>query len=53
MSFKAVNNPKTLYTGYRDLAEIICYAAGVYFRFTLRYRDVEELLAARDIVVVY
>ena len=47
-------NPEPpIYTGYRFSAEIISHAVWLYFRFSLSYRDVEELLAARGIVVTY
>ena len=39
------------YSGYRFPAEIIQRAVWIYLRFTLSYRDVEELLAERGIVV--
>ncbi len=41
------------YAGYRFPAEIIAHAVWLYFRFALRYRDVEELLAERGVVVTY
>ncbi len=41
------------YRGYRFPAEIIGYAIWLYFRFSLSYRDVEELLAARGVAVTY
>src|SRR5215208_5906368 len=41
------------YTGYRFPAEIISHAVWLYFRFSLSYRDVEELMAARGIVLTY
>ncbi len=41
------------YRGYRFPAEIIGHAVGLYFRFSLSFRDVEELLAARGIEVTY
>ena len=41
------------FSGYRYPAEIISHAVWVYFRFTLNFREVEELLAARGIVVTY
>jgi putative transposase len=41
------------YTGYRYPAEIISHAVWLYFRFTLSFRDIEELLAARGIVVTH
>jgi putative transposase len=47
-------NPEPpIYAGYRFPAEIISHAVWLYFRFSLSYRDVEELLAARGIVVTY
>jgi transposase-like protein len=42
-----------LYSGYRFPPDIIQRAVWMYLRFTLSYRDVEELLAERDIVVTY
>ncbi len=41
------------YTGYRFPAEIISHAVWLYFRFSLSYRDVEELMAARGVVLTY
>jgi putative transposase len=41
------------YKGFRFPQEIISYAVWLYFRFNLSYRDVEELLAERGIVVTY
>jgi len=39
------------YAGYRFPAEVINHAVWLYFRFPLSLRMVEELLAARGIVV--
>ena len=39
------------YAGYRFPAEIISHAVWLYFRFPLSLRMVDELLAARDVVV--
>src|SRR5215467_13023066 len=39
------------YVGYRFPAEIIGHAVWLYFRFPLGLRMVEELLAARGIIV--
>jgi transposase-like protein len=39
--------------GHRFSAEIITHAIWLYFRFSLSYRDVEELLPARGISVTY
>jgi hypothetical protein len=41
------------YKGYRFPAEIISHAVWLYYRFSLSYRDVEELMAVRGIVVTY
>ena len=41
------------YKGHRFPAEIIAHAVWLYFRFPLSYRQVEEILAARGIVVSY
>jgi putative transposase len=41
------------YQGYRFPAEIISYTVWLYFRFPLSYRDLEELLAARAILLSY
>ena len=46
-------NSSPTYTSYRFPAEIISHAVWLYFRFTLSYRDVEELMAARGIIVSY
>ncbi len=48
-----MNNANNPYAGYRYPAEIISHAVWLYFRFTLSYRDVEELLAARGIIVTH
>jgi putative transposase len=45
--------PTPSYTGFRFPAEIIGHAVWLYFRFSLSYRDVEALLAARGVVVTY
>src|SRR3954447_17809581 len=42
---------KSPYTGYRFPGEVISYAVWLYFRFPLSLRMVEEMLAARGIVV--
>ena len=43
----------TQYKGLRFPAEIGTHAIWLYFRFHLSYRDVEELLAERGVVVTY
>lgn len=39
------------YKGFRFPQEIISHAVWLYFRLSLSYRDVEELLAERGIIV--
>ena len=41
------------YSGYRFPPEIIQQAIWLYVRFTLSFRDVEDLLAERGILVSY
>jgi putative transposase len=41
------------YKNHRFLAEIISHGVWLYFRFCLSYRDVEELLFARGVIVTY
>src|SRR4029450_2490297 len=43
----------TTYKNYRFPVEIISHAVWLYFRFRLSYRDVEELLFARGVIVTY
>src|SRR4051812_40453297 len=42
---------KSPYAGYRFPGEITSYAVWLYFRFPLSLRNVDEILAARGIVV--
>jgi transposase-like protein len=44
---------KISYAGYRFPPEIMRPAIWLYLRFTLSFRDVEELLAERGILVSY
>src|SRR3712207_1831546 len=48
MSSPAAKSP---YAGYRFPPEVISQAAWLYFRFPLSLRMVEEMLAARGIIV--
>jgi putative transposase len=41
------------YTHHRFPAEIISHGVWLYYRFCLSYRDVEELLFARGVIVTY
>ncbi len=48
MSSPAAASP---YSGYRFPAEVISQAVWLYFRFPLSLRMVEEMLAARGLIV--
>ena len=48
-----MNNRNHPYHGYRFPPEIIGYSVWLYYRFCLSFRDVEDLLAERGIVVSY
>jgi putative transposase len=48
-----MNQSNPAYLGYRFPSEIISHAAWLYHRFCLSFRDVEDLLAERGIVVSY
>jgi putative transposase len=41
------------YRGYRFPPEIISHAVWLYFRFSLSFRDVEEIMAERGIILTY
>ena len=43
----------SLYKGHRYPAEIISHCAWLYHRFPLRFREVEEMMLARGIIVSY
>jgi putative transposase len=43
----------TTYKNHRFPVEIISHAVGLYLRFCLSFRDVEELLLERGIMVTY
>lgn len=47
-----MRNPSR-YRGHRFPPEIISYAVWPYHRFTLSFRDIEDLLAERGIIVSY
>ncbi len=47
-------NAKTpSFHGYRFPPEIISHAVWLYYRFCLSFRDVEDLLAKRGVIVSY
>ena len=41
------------YKRHRSSAEIIAHTVWLYFRFSLRFRDVEALMAARGVILSY
>ena len=41
------------YRGYRFPSDIISHAVWLYYRFSVSFRDVEDLLAARGVTVTY
>ena len=46
--------PETpLYKRHRFPAEIISHCVWLYFRFSLSFRDVEELMGERGVIVTY
>ena len=48
-----MKSDRSRYSGYRFPSQIISYAVWAYHRFCLSFRDVEELLAERGIIVSY
>src|SRR5215470_11827138 len=48
-----MKSARSRYRGHRFPPEIIGYAVWVYHRFCLSFRDVEDLLAERGIIVSY
>ena len=48
-----MNSPAPSYHGYRFPADIIAQAVWLYVRFSLSFRDVEDLLAQRGVTVTY
>jgi putative transposase len=45
--------PTNLHKRHRFPAEIISYGVWLYFRFCLSYRDVEEMMAERGVILTY
>ncbi len=48
-----MNTKTSNYHGYRFPPEIISHAVWLYYRFCLSFRDVEDLLAERGVIVSY
>src|SRR5437867_12660832 len=47
----ATSTERSLYHGYRFPPEIIAHAVWLYFRFHVSFRDVQDLLAERGVIV--
>ncbi len=48
-----MSTPAELYKRHRFPAEIISHAVWLYFRFSLSYRDIEELMFERGVLLTY
>jgi len=48
-----MDTSESLYRRHRFPAEIISHCVWLYFRFSLSFRDVEELLAMRGVALIY
>jgi len=48
-----MNAKRPSYRGYRFPSEIISHAVWLYYRFCLSFRDVEDLLSERGVIVSY
>jgi putative transposase len=48
-----MDTSESLYRLHRFPAEIISHCVWLYFRFSLSFRDVEELLAMRGVALSY
>ena len=48
-----MNKKPNPYAGHRYPTEIISHAVWLYFRFTLSFRDVEDILAYRGVIITY
>lgn len=50
---RVVSTPSPSYKGHRYPSEIISHCVWLYFRFPLSFRDVEEMMLQRGVVVSY
>jgi putative transposase len=48
-----VNGSSSLYRRHRFPGKIISHCIWLYYRFSLSYRDIEELMAQRGVKVTY
>jgi putative transposase len=53
LGFAAVSTATELYKRHRFPAQIISHVVWLYFRFSLSYRDVEELMLERGVQLSY
>lgn len=53
MQNERMNNHITIYKGHRFPAAVISHAVWIYHRFSMSFREVEEILAARGVRVRY
>jgi len=51
--YPPISTSASLYRRHRFPAEIISHCVWLYFRFALSYRDVEEILAVRGVVLTF
>ncbi len=51
LGFPATNAAANLYKRHRFPAEIISHCVWLYFRFSLSYRDVKEMMAERGVIL--
>jgi putative transposase len=47
------NISTSCYRGFRFPPEIISHCVWLYFRFSLSFRDIEEIMAERGVIVTY
>lgn len=48
-----MSRPTSIYRGHRFPPDIISYCVWLYFRFSLSFRDVEDMMAERGVVLTY
>jgi putative transposase len=48
-----MGNPAPSYKGHRYPVEVISHCVWLYFRFPLSFREVEELMLQRGVIVSY
>jgi len=48
-----MHTSESLYSRHRFPSEIISHCVWLYFRFSLSFRDVEELMSSRGVLLTY